>query len=58
MNRFSGSSNASLPDALAEQVNAGVIGLKLHEDQHHPSGDQHRLDVADATDGIAIHWTH
>jgi urease subunit alpha len=29
---FSGKGNASLPDALVEQVEAGVIGLKLHED--------------------------
>lgn len=29
---FSGKGNASLPEALVEQVEAGVIGLKLHED--------------------------
>ena len=29
---FFGKGNASLPDALREQVDAGAIGLKLHED--------------------------
>ena len=29
---FLGKGNASLPDALREQIEAGVIGLKLHED--------------------------
>ena len=29
---FLGKGNASLPDALHEQINAGAIGLKLHED--------------------------
>ncbi|EAT11199.1 urease subunit alpha [Bermanella marisrubri] len=29
---FLGKGNASLPDALHEQLNAGVMGLKLHED--------------------------
>jgi urease subunit alpha len=29
---FLGKGNASLPAALHEQINAGVIGLKLHED--------------------------
>src|SRR3546814_20372338 len=29
---FLGKGNASLPDALIEQVAAGVCGLKLHED--------------------------
>jgi urease subunit alpha len=29
---FAGKGNASLPDALAEQVRAGAAALKLHED--------------------------
>jgi urease subunit alpha len=29
---FLGKGNASLPHALREQVAAGAIGLKLHED--------------------------
>ena len=29
---FLGKGNASQPEALRQQVNAGVIGLKLHED--------------------------
>jgi urease subunit alpha len=54
---FMGKGNASLPDALREQVEAGVIGLKLHEDWGTtPSAISNCLDVADAMDvQVAIH---
>jgi urease subunit alpha len=54
---FLGKGNASLPAALHEQVNAGVIGLKLHEDWGTtPAAISNCLDVADATDvQVAIH---
>ena len=54
---FLGKGNASLPAALHEQVNAGVIGLKLHEDWGTtPAAISNCLDVADATDTqVAIH---
>ena len=54
---FLGKGNASLPDALHEQINAGVIGLKLHEDWGTtPAAISNCLDVADATDvQVAIH---
>lgn len=54
---FMGKGNASLPDALREQVRAGVIGLKLHEDWGTtPSAISNCLDVADAMDiQVAIH---
>jgi len=54
---FLGKGNASLPAALHEQVNAGVIGLKLHEDWGTtPSAISNCLDVADETDvQVAIH---
>ncbi len=54
---FLGKGNASLPAALREQVNAGVIGLKLHEDWGTtPAAISNCLDVADATDTqVAIH---
>jgi urease subunit alpha len=54
---FLGKGNASLPDALHEQIEAGVIGLKLHEDWGTtPSAISNCLDVADATDTqVAIH---
>lgn len=54
---FMGKGNASLPDALREQVNAGVIGLKLHEDWGTtPSAISNCLDVADELDiQVAIH---
>jgi len=54
---FMGKGNASLPDALREQVDAGVIGLKLHEDWGTtPSAISNCLDVADAMDvQVAIH---
>jgi urease subunit alpha len=54
---FFGKGNASLPDALHEQINAGVIGLKLHEDWGStPSAISNCLDVADETDiQVALH---
>ncbi len=54
---FLGKGNASLPGALHEQIEAGVIGLKLHEDWGTtPSAISNCLDVADATDTqVAIH---
>ena len=54
---FLGKGNASLPDALHEQIEAGVMGLKLHEDWGTtPSAISNCLDVSDATDTqVAIH---
>jgi urease subunit alpha len=54
---FLGKGNASLPDPLREQVNAGVIGLKLHEDWGTtPAAISNCLDVADELDvQVAIH---
>lgn len=54
---FMGKGNASQPQALREQVEAGVIGLKLHEDWGTtPSAISNCLDVADAMDiQVAIH---
>ncbi len=54
---FLGKGNASLPAALHEQVNAGVIGLKLHEDWGTtPAAINNCLDVADEADvQVAIH---
>ena len=54
---FLGKGNASLPDALVEQVHAGAIGLKLHEDWGTtPAAISNCLDVAEATDTqVAIH---
>ena len=54
---FLGKGNASLPDALHEQVDAGAIGLKLHEDWGTtPAAISNCLDVAEATDTqVAIH---
>ncbi|QCB48436.1 urease subunit alpha [Hydrogenophaga sp. PAMC20947] len=54
---FLGKGNASLPAALHEQVSAGVIGLKLHEDWGTtPSAISNCLDVAEETDvQVAIH---
>lgn len=52
-----GKGNASLPTALHEQVNAGAIGLKLHEDWGTtPAAIDCCLSVADETDTqVAIH---
>jgi urease subunit alpha len=54
---FFGKGNASLPTALHEQINAGVIGLKLHEDWGTtPAAISNCLDVAELTDiQVAIH---
>ncbi|MCW5649474.1 MAG: urease subunit alpha [Ramlibacter sp.] len=54
---FLGKGNASLPGALKEQVNAGAVGLKLHEDWGTtPAAISTCLDVADETDTqVAIH---
>ena len=54
---FFGKGNASLPAALREQVDAGVIGLKLHEDWGTtPAAISNCLDVADEMDiQVAIH---
>jgi len=54
---FLGKGNASLPQALEEQVTAGAIGLKLHEDWGTtPAVIDCSLSVADAMDiQVAIH---
>ncbi|MDB5860680.1 MAG: ureC [Ramlibacter sp.] len=54
---FMGKGNASLPQALREQVAAGAIGLKLHEDWGTtPSAISNCLDVADEMEvQVAIH---
>ncbi len=52
-----GKGNTSLPDPLREQVAAGVVGLKLHEDWGStPAAIDNCLAVADETDiQVAIH---
>lgn len=54
---FMGKGNASQPQVLREQVAAGAIGLKLHEDWGTtPSAISNCLDVADEMDvQVAIH---
>ena len=54
---FFGKGNASKPDALTEQVQAGACGLKLHEDWGTtPSAIDTCLSVAEETDvQVAIH---
>jgi len=54
---FLGKGNASLPDGLHEQVTAGAIGLKLHEDWGTtPAAIDQCLNVAEETDTqVAIH---
>ncbi|MCM3726171.1 urease subunit alpha [Neobacillus cucumis] len=54
---FLGKGNASAPESLIEQINAGVIGLKLHEDWGTTaSAIDHCLRVADQYDvQVAIH---
>jgi urease subunit alpha len=54
---FLGKGNASLPEALREQIAAGAIGLKLHEDWGTtPAAIDTCLRVADETDTqVAIH---
>jgi len=54
---FTGKGNASLPEALVEQVVAGACGLKLHEDWGTtPAAIRNCLTVADQYDvQVAIH---
>jgi urease subunit alpha len=54
---FLGKGNASLPQALLDQIHAGAIGLKLHEDWGTtPAAISNCLDVAELTDTqISIH---
>ena len=54
---FFGKGNASKPEAIIEQVKAGVCGLKLHEDWGTtPSAIDNCLTVADKFDvQVAIH---
>ncbi|QBB70686.1 urease subunit alpha [Pseudolysobacter antarcticus] len=54
---FLGKGNASLPLPLREQIDAGAIGLKLHEDWGTtPAAIDNCLNVADETDTqVAIH---
>src|ERR1700709_185622 len=54
---FLGKGNASLPGPLHEQIDAGAIGLKLHEDWGTtPAAIDNCLTVADETDTqVAIH---
>ena len=54
---FLGKGNASRPEALHQQVEAGVIGLKLHEDWGTtPAAIDNCLDVAEAHDvQVSIH---
>lgn len=54
---FMGKGNASLPQALIEQVKAGAMGLKLHEDWGTtPAAIDNCLNVADQMDvQVAIH---
>ena len=54
---FLGKGNASRPEALVQQIQAGAIGMKLHEDWGTtPSAIDCCLSVADATDTqVSIH---
>ena len=54
---FLGKGNASLPGGLREQIEAGAIGLKLHEDWGTtPAAIDNCLNVAEETDTqVAIH---
>ncbi len=54
---FLGKGNASRPEALQQQIEAGAIGMKLHEDWGTtPSAIDCCLSVAEATDTqVAIH---
>lgn len=54
---FFGKGNASRPEALRQQVDAGAIGLKLHEDWGTtPAAIDNCLSVAEETDiQVAIH---
>jgi len=54
---FLGKGNASRPEALRQQIEAGAIGLKLHEDWGTtPAAISNCLDVAEHTDTqVSIH---
>ncbi|MFO1273786.1 MAG: urease subunit alpha [Rubrivivax sp.] len=54
---FLGKGNASRPEALSQQIAAGAIGLKLHEDWGTtPSAIDNCLDIAEVTDTqVSIH---
>ncbi len=54
---FLGKGNASLPDALREQIEAGALGMKLHEDWGTtPAAIDNCLNVAEEYDvQVAIH---
>jgi urease subunit alpha len=54
---FLGKGNAARPEAVQQQVDAGAIGLKLHEDWGTtPAAISNCLDVAEATDTqVSIH---
>ena len=54
---FLGKGNASRPEALSQQIAAGAIGLKLHEDWGTtPAAIDNCLDVAEVTDTqVSIH---
>jgi len=54
---FLGKGNASLPESLEEQIRAGAMGLKLHEDWGTtPAAIDNCLNVAEAMDvQVAIH---
>ena len=54
---FLGKGNAARPEALSQQIAAGAIGLKLHEDWGTtPSAIDNCLDMAEATDTqVSIH---
>ena len=53
---FTGKGNASLPEPLIEQVRAGAIGLKLHEDWGTtPAAIDNCLSVADQYDDAGGH---
>ena len=54
---FLGKGNASLPHGLHEQISAGAIGLKLHDDWGStPAAISNCLDVSEETDTqVAIH---
>ena len=54
---FLGKGNAARPDALSQQIAAGAIGMKLHEDWGStPAAISNCLDVAEATDTqVSLH---
>ncbi len=54
---FMGKGNAARPDALSQQIAAGAIGLKLHEDWGTtPAAISNCLDIAEVTDTqVSIH---